>query len=155
MPCTQLPAISCGETLSPEQLHEPFEQALREGHLVPVCFVSAETGAGVGALLTVVERLMPHPAEGNPPPFLAGAGGAARRVEVRPDPQRHVIAHVFRVTIDPYVGKLACLRVHQGTIRPGAPLYVGDARLIAGVASRRSLSRRHGLRTPYQTIVCF
>ena len=117
-----------GETLSPEQLHEPFEQALREGHLVPVCFVSAETGAGVGALLTVIERLMPHPAEGNPPPFLTGAGSAARRVEVRPDPQRHVIAHVFRVTIDPYVGKLASLRVHQGTIRPGGQLYVGDAR---------------------------
>jgi elongation factor G len=28
-----------GEELSPEQLHNPFEQALREGHLVPVCFV--------------------------------------------------------------------------------------------------------------------
>ena len=30
-----------GEELTPEQLHDPFEQALREGHLVPVCFVSA------------------------------------------------------------------------------------------------------------------
>ena len=28
-----------GEELTPEQLHDPFEQALREGHLVPVCFV--------------------------------------------------------------------------------------------------------------------
>ena len=33
-----------GEELAPEQLHEPFEQALREGHLIPVCFVSARTG---------------------------------------------------------------------------------------------------------------
>ena len=32
-----------GEEISPEQLHDPFEQALREGHLIPVCFVSAET----------------------------------------------------------------------------------------------------------------
>jgi elongation factor G len=31
-----------GEELTPEQLHDPFEQALREGHLIPVCFVSAE-----------------------------------------------------------------------------------------------------------------
>ena len=31
-----------GSELSPEQLHEPFEKALREGHLVPVCFVSAQ-----------------------------------------------------------------------------------------------------------------
>jgi elongation factor G len=33
--------------VSPEELHAPFEQALREGHLVPICFVSARTGAGV------------------------------------------------------------------------------------------------------------
>src|SRR5256885_15605609 len=56
-----------GEELSPEQLHDPFEQALREGHLVPVCFASAESGAGIPELLQVVERLMPNPAEGNPP----------------------------------------------------------------------------------------
>ena len=32
-----------GEELAPEQLHTPFEQALREGHLIPVCFfVSAQ-----------------------------------------------------------------------------------------------------------------
>ena len=36
-----------GEELSPEQLHEPFEQCLREGHLIPVCFASARTGAGI------------------------------------------------------------------------------------------------------------
>ena len=42
-----------GESLDPEQLHAPFEQALREGHLVPVCFVSARTGAGVRELLDI------------------------------------------------------------------------------------------------------
>ena len=70
-----------GEELEPEQLHDPFEKALREGHLMPVCFVSAETGAGIPELLEVIARLMPNPAEGNPPPFLKGEGddGAARR----------------------------------------------------------------------------
>ena len=33
-----------GESLQPEQLHDPFEIALREGHLIPVCFTSARTG---------------------------------------------------------------------------------------------------------------
>ncbi len=117
-----------GEELSPEQLHDPFEQALREGHLVPVCFVSADSGAGVPELLQVLERLMPNPAEGNPPPFFKGAGVDAERVAVTPDPGRHVIAHVFKVSIDPYVGKLGVLRVHQGTVRPGSQLFVGDAR---------------------------
>jgi elongation factor G len=117
-----------GEEISPEQLHDPFEQALREGHLVPVCFTSAESGAGVPELLEVFERLMPNPSEGNPPPFLKGTGDAAEAVPVSQDPARHVIAHVFKVSIDPYVGKLGVLRVHQGTIRPGSQLFVGDAR---------------------------
>jgi elongation factor G len=117
-----------GEELSPEQLHDPFEQALREGHLVPVCFCSAESGAGIPQLLQVIERLMPNPAEGNAPPFLRGHGEQAKRVAVAPDPARHVIAHIFKVSIDPYVGKLGVLRVHQGTVRPGSQLFVGDAR---------------------------
>ncbi|MBP9591056.1 MAG: elongation factor G [Steroidobacteraceae bacterium] len=117
-----------GEEIAPEQLHDPFEQALREDHLVPICFCSAETGAGIPELQQVLLRLMPNPAEGNPPPFLKGEGPDAARVTVAPDPARHVIAHVFKVTIDPFVGKLGIFRVHQGTVRSGAQLYVGDAR---------------------------
>jgi elongation factor G len=128
-----------GEELSPEQLHDPFEQALREGHLVPVCFASAETGAGIPELLTAIVRLMPNPAEGNPPPFLRGTGEAAERVPVAPDPSKHVIAHVFKVSIDPYVGKLGVLRVHQGTVRQGSQLFVGDARKPVKIAHLFSL----------------
>ena len=117
-----------GEELSPEQLHDPFEQALREGHLIPVCFTSAEAGSGVAELLAVFERLMPNPGEGNPPQFLRGSEGSAMPVAVAPDPARHVVAHVFKVSIDPYVGKLGVLRVHQGTLRAGSQVFVGDAR---------------------------
>ena len=123
-----------GQEISPEQLHDPFEQALREDHLVPVCFCSAETGAGVAELLQVLLRLGPNPAEGNPPPFLKGEGADAVRVEVSPDPAKHVIAHVFKVTIDPFVGKLGIFRVHQGTVKTGAQLYVGDARKPVRIA---------------------
>jgi elongation factor G len=128
-----------GEELSPEQLHDPFEQALREGHLVPVCFASAETGAGMAELLQVIQRLMPNPAEGNPPPFLKGTGDQAERVPVAADPSKHVIAHVFKVSIDPYVGKLGVLRVHQGTVRQGSQLFVGDARKPVKIAHLYSL----------------
>ncbi len=124
-----------GAEVSPEQLHDPFEQALREGHLIPVCFVSAETGAGLAELLAIFERLMPNPAEGNPPPFLKGPlGDGMQRVQVSPDPDKHVIAHVFKIAIDPYVGKLGLVKVHQGTIRQGSQLFVGDARKPVRVA---------------------
>ena len=117
-----------GEDLEPEQLHGPFEKALREGHLVPICFVSARTGAGIPELLEVFERLMPNPLEGNPPLFLKGEGDDIEEVIIKPDPESHVIAHVVMVNIDPFKGRLGVFRIHQGTIRPGNQLYVGDAR---------------------------
>ena len=117
-----------GQALQAEQLHGPFEQALREGHLVPISFVSARSGAGVAQLLDVFERLMPNPLEGNPRPFLKGEGAAAEPFAVKPDPDRHVVAHVFKIMADPFVGKLGLFRVHQGTINKSSQLFVGDGR---------------------------
>jgi elongation factor G len=117
-----------GQELSPEQLHEPFEQALREGHLVPICFVSARSGAGVPELLEVIERLMPNPLEGNARPFLMGEGEHAQPFTAEPDPGKHVVAHVFKVMADPFVGKLGIFRIHQGTVTRDSPLYIGDGR---------------------------
>jgi elongation factor G len=117
-----------GEELEPEQLHEPFEQALREGHLIPVCFTSARTGAGVAELLDVIAKLAPDPTEGNPPQCLIGEGDKAQSYQVHPDPSKHVVAHVFKVIFDPFVGKLALFRVHQGTVTKDSQLYIGDGR---------------------------
>ena len=117
-----------GEELAPDQLHDPFEKALREEHLIPVCFVSAETGAGIRQLLQIFERLMPNPFEANAPKFLQGEGDEATEVEVTPDPDKHVVAHVFMVNIDTFKGRLGVFRIHQGTIRAGNQLFVGDAR---------------------------
>jgi elongation factor G len=117
-----------GDELAPDQLHDPFEKALREGHLIPICFTSAETGAGINQLLQIFERLMPNPMEGNPPVFLKGEGEDAEEVVISPDPDAHAIGHVFMVNIDPFKGRLGVFRIHQGTIKPGNQLYVGDAR---------------------------
>ena len=71
--------------VDPQQLHAPLEQALREGHLIPICFVSARTGAGVPELLDVIARLLPDPSEGNPPQFLHGEGAEAQPLRAEPD----------------------------------------------------------------------
>ncbi|MFT7776825.1 elongation factor G [Roseateles sp.] len=114
--------------VDPRELHAPLEQALREGHLIPVCFCSAKTGAGVAELLSVIERLCPNPAEGNPPPFLEGKGTEPAPYPARPDPEAHVLAHVFKIVSDPYLGKLGVMRVHQGRVAKGGLLFVGHAR---------------------------
>ncbi|MCG6936929.1 MAG: elongation factor G [Gammaproteobacteria bacterium] len=123
-----------GEDLAPEQLRDPFEKALREGHLVPICFTSATSGAGVGELLKVVEQLMPSPLEGNPRPFLKGEGEDATPFAATEAPDAHVIAHVFKITADPYVGKLGIFRIHQGTVTRDTQLFVGDGRKPIKVA---------------------
>ena len=116
------------EGLAGSELHDAFEQCLREGHLVPICFVSARTGAGIRALLDIAVRLLPNPREGNPPPFVKGSGTDAQPIEAVADPDRHVIADVFKIINDPFVGKLGVFRVYQGTVRKDTQLFVDDGR---------------------------
>ncbi len=114
--------------VDPSELHAPLEQALREGHLIPVCFVSARTGAGVAELLDIIVKQLPDPTEANPPDFLKGEGEAAVAIQAKPDPSLHVLAHVFKVTVDPFVGRMGIFRVHQGTVTKDSLLYIGDGR---------------------------
>lgn len=115
---------------SEAELHAPFEKALREGRLVPVVFTSARTGAGVAELLQLIARLAPSPLESNPPQFFRGDPGTpdVEPLDARPDPQAHVLAHVFKVAIDPYMGRIGVFRVFQGTVRKDMQLFVGDGR---------------------------
>ena len=46
----------------------------------------------------------------------------------KPDPGAHVIANVFRIANDPFVGKMGVFRVYQGTVRKDSQLFVGDGR---------------------------
>ena len=118
-----------GADPSAAALHAPFEKALREGHLIPILFTSAKTGAGIKELLHVLASLAPNPAEVNPPPFYKGEPGtAAEAFHAEPDAGKHVLAHVFKVVADPYLGKIGVFRVHQGTMKKDMQLFVGDGK---------------------------
>ncbi|HEX7636411.1 MAG TPA: elongation factor G [Noviherbaspirillum sp.] len=137
--------------IEPEQLHAPFEQALREGHLVPICFVSAHNGAGIKELLDVFDKLLPNPVEGNPPMFYRDDLHAEnRQAEIRsaPNPAQHVLAHVFKVIVDPYVGKLGIFRIHQGTVMRESMLYIGDGRKPFKVAHLYMLQGKEQVEVP-------
>ncbi len=121
--------LDVGETgLQGQELHDAFEQCLREGHLVPVCFVSARSGAGVRELLDVAASLFPHPGEANLPLFVKGVGADAQVITATPDPDAHVIADVFKICNDPFVGKLGVFRVYQGTVQKDTQLFVDDGK---------------------------
>ncbi|MCL1093443.1 elongation factor G [Shewanella kaireitica] len=123
-----------GESLSSEQLHAPLEAALRMGHLVPVCFTSAENDIGIAALLELLVKLMPSPLEANPPQFIKGFAQNALPIDVSQSPTDHVLAHVFRVSIDPFFGRMGVFRLYQGTLNIGMKLFIGRERKAFKVA---------------------
>ena len=110
------------------KLHAAFENALGQAHLVPICFVSAKTGAGADDLLHVFASLCPSPAEINPPEFVSRetAEGEEKEWHATPDPSAKLLAHVFKVTTDPFVGKMGVFRVHQGTLKSKTDVFIDD-----------------------------
>jgi len=114
-----------GEEPNYESLHWPFERAMDESHVVPILFTDARSGAGVKELLDAVARHFPSPEEGNLMPFLSGEGEHERPFAYQPDASKTLLAHVFKVTTDPFVGKLAIFRVHQGNAAAHAQVFIG------------------------------
>ena len=49
-------------------------------------------------------------------------------VKAQTDAGTHVLAHVFKIVVYPYIGKMAVFRIHQGTVRRDGQLYIGSAR---------------------------
>ncbi len=114
--------------ISKQQLHDVFEKALRQAHLVPICYCSAKTGAGVNPMLHLFASILPNPLEGNPRPFLKRTEEGGDEVSFAADGKSDspVIAHIFKVTTDSFVGKLGVFRVHQGTIKSKSEILIGD-----------------------------
>jgi elongation factor G len=109
--------------VDPTTLHGPLTQALREGHIIPVCFTSGKTGAGVDDLINVMVRHLPNPSESNAPLFTDAEGND---VVLPPDPNLPLVAHIFKVVNDPYIGKVGVFRIHQGTMRRDDMIFVDD-----------------------------
>jgi elongation factor G len=123
-----LNAYLSGEEVDDVRLHACFEKALRERHLIPICFVSAKTGAGIKELLDAFANLCPNPTEGNPRPFEYEENGETKQWRATSDPTQPAVSHIFKITSDPYVGKLAIFRVHQGTVTKESHPKVDDGK---------------------------
>ncbi len=117
-----------GEEPNYEALHEPFERAMDQAHVIPICFTDALSGAGVKALLDTMVRHFPSPPEGNPRPFFIGSGEDEKPFVYSDDASEPLLARVFHVTTDPYLGKLCMFRVYQGTLKAGDQLFIGDGK---------------------------
>ncbi|MEA3374600.1 MAG: elongation factor G [Chloroflexota bacterium] len=106
-----------GEELSPVQLREALRRATLSGRLQPVLCGSALRNKGIQPLLDAVVDYLPSPT--NIPP-VEGVNPYTDKVETRPaDPDAPLAALVFKIATDPYVGRLAYLRVYSGELATG------------------------------------
>ena len=136
-----------GEELDFETLEKDLLTAVAHGTFHPVLPLSAETGAGVGVLLHLIEAAFPHPGL-HPLPTVTPVGGGAE-VEVSPDPDGPLVAEVVHTQSDAYVGHLSLVRVFSGTLRPDRAVHVSGHLELLGVptgeghaAARRRRARR-------------
>ena len=129
-----------GDHLDPMKVHRAFESALASGHLVPILFCSSLTGAGVADLLHIIAEQSPspleastlalsHPQLGNGSPIHTLHEGADSH-DFIPDarPEAPCIAHIFKVISDPYMGKLAVVRIIQGTLKSKSEMFLNDSK---------------------------
>ena len=114
-----------GEEPDYDALHAPFEHAMDAGHVIPILFTDAKAGVGVTELLDAIVRHFPSPEEGNLRPFMFGEGADEKPFPYTEDAKRPLLAHVFKVTTDPFVGKLAVFRVHQGKCTGQSQVFIG------------------------------
>ncbi len=110
------------------KLTSVFKRAMSEGHLIPVCFTSAEKDIGIPELLTLTTDFFASPTESKLPEFFRGDAGAEESLALSADPDMPMIGHVFKISFDPFIGKLGVFRVYQGTLSKDTPVYIDDAR---------------------------
>ncbi|MDP6634319.1 MAG: elongation factor G [Phycisphaerae bacterium] len=121
------------EELTAAQLSSAMSKAMVEGTVAPILFTSAKADIGVTDALDAIAKYFPSPADCTHRPVMIGDDEEAEEVEVSADPAKPLIAQAFKVTTDPFVGKLAWIRILQGSVTPEATYYLGDAKKAAKV----------------------
>ncbi|HUS46918.1 MAG TPA: elongation factor G, partial [Phycisphaerae bacterium] len=115
-----------GQQIPPEKLSAAFAKAMVEGTVAPVLFTAAKSSVGVKELMDALARYFPSPCDFTGAPVRSGQGADSETVDVKCDPAGSFVGHAFKVTTDPFVGKLAWIRVLQGTVTPETVYAIGD-----------------------------
>ena len=117
-----------GEDVSPEKLAGAFAKAMVAGTVVPVLFTAARDSVGVPELVDAIARFFPSPVDVGAPTARAAEGEDAEQVALSADAAKPMAAHAFRISADPFVGKLCWVRILQGTMTPDTSFCLRDDR---------------------------
>ncbi len=106
-----------GEEISPRELRRALRKATIKGELVPVLCGAALKNKGVQPLLDAVVDYLPSPVDIPP---IQGVNPLTNEEEERLSSEDEPLAAlVFKISSDPYVGRLAYIRVYSGRLTSG------------------------------------
>jgi len=110
-----------GEEITIPDLKNALRKAVIQSKATLVFCGSSLRNKGVQLLLDAVVDYLPSPLD--IPPVHGINPETDQAVELPPDDQAHLSALVFKIVTDPYVGRLAYLRIYSGTIAQGMMSY--------------------------------
>jgi elongation factor G len=110
-----------GEWFTAEELIPCIRKATLSGRAVPVTCGSSYRNKGVQPLLNAIVDYLPSPLD--IPPAKGTNKDGTKDITVEPKDDGPFAALAFKILTDPYVGKLAFIRVYGGTLKSGSYVY--------------------------------
>ena len=110
-----------GEEISPEEIRTTLRRATIAGQLIPVLCGTALKNKGVRPLLDAVVDYLPSPLD--IPPITGTNPRTGEEVTRSASATDPFTALAFKIAADPFVGKLAFIRVYSGALKSGSYLF--------------------------------
>ena len=110
-----------GEEIAAEELRGALRNATITGNLVPVLCGSAIGSTGVHPLMDALIYYLPSPMD--IPPIKGTVFKTGEEVTREPREDVPLAALAFKVTADPFIGRLVYLRVYSGNVKAGSSVF--------------------------------
>jgi elongation factor G len=110
-----------GDEISPDEIRKTLRRATISGALIPVLCGTALKNKGVRPLLDAVVDYLPSPLD--VPPVTGINPRTGEEVERGASATEPFTALAFKIAADPFVGKLAFIRVYSGALKSGSYLF--------------------------------
>jgi elongation factor G len=110
-----------GKPVSADEIHAALRRAVIQNKVAPLLAGAAFKNRGVQPLLDAIVRYLPSPSDKGE---VIGLHPRTKEPIMRQvDDKAPLSALVFKITTDPYVGRLSYLRVYSGKLKSGGSVY--------------------------------
>jgi elongation factor G len=137
------------DTITEDEMMAAIRKAVIDMSFSPVLCGSAFKNKGVQALLDSVCAFLPSPVD--LPPVVGKHPDSEAEIIRKPDADEPFCALAFKIATDPYVGRLAFIRVYSGTLPGGS--YVHNMRTGKKERISRLLQMHSNKQNPIEGVI--